>query len=233
MCGAPFDIPLWQALKNASVRRDLAAWTSPRAVGHLTERQYEVFHAPTSSPRDVATILRGVDARYSENLRLKIVLAGFKRQGKTSFVNALLGKEPQTDSEPDRTRGVDIRVRDVIVRRDESGFSLPAVTVTFYDFAGHEEYYCLHDRFLTEDCLCVVTAKLSDFKKDRDRAESRVVSWLSNLAASARRGSYQESKNVCVVLLGTHLDKVRSLAEGWFTSLACGHGSRADGRLLL
>jgi GTPase SAR1 family protein len=144
----------------------------------------------------------------SANLRLRVNMMGFERQGKTSFVRALFGEALPRDC--DRTVGVEIRhMSDVDRGVSSTGAKLPPCEVTLFDFGGHVEYYSLQRSFLVHDCVHVVTVNLADITSSdvvvRERALRGVRWWLEALCARDVGG--------VVALLGTHLDEV-SVVEG-------------------
>jgi hypothetical protein len=170
-----------------------------------------------SSLRDVATLstvvfmMRMAALELSANLRLRVNMMGFERQGKTSFVRALFGEALPRDC--DRTVGVEIRhMSDVDRGVSSTGAKLPPCAVTLFDFGGHVEYYSLQRSFLVHDCVNVVTVNLADVASSdggvRDRALRGVGWWLEALCAGDVGG--------VVALLGTHLDEVRGLSLSLF-----------------
>ncbi len=151
----------------------------------------------------VVHVMRMAALELSPNLRLRVNMMGFERQGKTSFVRALFGEALPRDC--DRTVGVEIRhMSDVDRGVSSTGAKLPACAVTLFDFGGHVEYYSLQRSFLVHDCVHVVTVNLADVASSdagvRDRALRGVGWWLEALCAGDVGG--------VVSLLGTHLDEV-------------------------
>jgi hypothetical protein len=162
-----------------------------------------------SSLRDVATlgtvafVMRMAALELSANLRLRVNMMGFERQGKTSFVRALFGGTLPRDC--DRTVGVEIRnMSDVDRGVSSTGTKLRPCAMTLFDFSGNAEYYSLQRSFLVHDCVHVVTVNLADVASSdasvRERALRGVGWWLEALCARDAGG--------VVALLGTHLDEV-------------------------
>jgi hypothetical protein len=162
-----------------------------------------------SSLRDVAPldtvvfVMRRAALELSANLRLRVNMMGFERQGKTSFVRALFGETLPRDC--DRTVGVEIRhMSDVDRGVSSTGARLPPCAVTLFDFGGHVEYFSLQCSFLVHDCVHVVTVNLAGVASSdagvRCRALRGVRWWLEALCTGAAGG--------VVALLGTHLDEV-------------------------
>jgi hypothetical protein len=109
----------------------------------------------------VVFVMRMVALELSPNLRLRVNMMGFERQGKTSFVRALFGETLPRDC--DRTVGVEIRhMSDVDRGVSSTGAKLPPCAVTLFDFGGHVEYFSLQRSFLVHDCVHVVTVNLAD-----------------------------------------------------------------------
>ncbi len=159
----------------------------------------------------VVHVMRMAALELSPNLRLRVNMMGFERQGKTSFVRALFGEALPRDC--DRTVGVEIRhMSDVDRGVSSTGAKLPPCAVTLFDFGGHVEYYSLQRSFLVHDCVNVVTVNLADVASSdggvRDRALRGVGWWLEALCAGDVGG--------VVALLGTHLDEVRGLSLSLF-----------------
>jgi hypothetical protein len=162
-----------------------------------------------SSLRGVATLstvvfmMRMAALELSPNLRLRVNMMGFERQGKTSFVRALFSEALPRDC--DRTVGVEIRhMSDVDRGVSSTGAKLPPCAVTLFDFGGHVEYYSLQRSFLVHDCVHVVTMNLADVASSDAGVRQRVlrgVGWWLEVLCSRDVGGV-------VALLGTHLDKV-------------------------
>jgi hypothetical protein len=151
----------------------------------------------------VVFVMRMAALELSTNLRLRVNMMGFERQGKTSFVRALFGETMPRDC--DRTVGVEIRhMSDVDRGVSSTGAKLPPCAVTLFDFGGHVEYFSLQRSFLVHDCVHVVTVNLADVASSdagvRQRALHGIGWWLEALCARDVGG--------VVALLGTHLDEV-------------------------
>jgi hypothetical protein len=154
----------------------------------------------------VVHVMRMAALELSANLRLRVNMMGFERQGKTSFVRALFGET--LPRKCDRTVGVEIRhMSDVYRGVSSTGAKLPPCAVTLFDFGGHVEYFSLQRSFLVHDCVHVVTVNLADVASSdasvRDCALHGIGWWLEALCSRDVGG--------VVALLGTHLDEVRGL----------------------
>lgn len=82
----------------------------------------------------------------TQSWKLKVVLVGAVRAGKTSLARGMLHGEPRLCDEDDRTKGVDVHL-DEPCKPDDSG----KLELVFWDFAGHSEYYSTHQLFLSEE----------------------------------------------------------------------------------
>jgi hypothetical protein len=81
------------------------------------------------------------------------------------------------------------------------------VTITCYDFEGHEDGYNLQDHVLYTDAVCVLTVDLSHLGPDMlEHTRRGVVWWLDSISKTADKGT-----PLSVVLLGTFMDKVRGV----------------------
>lgn len=111
-----------------------------------------------------------------ESWKLKVVLVGAVKAGKTSLANGIIKGKPQLCHEDDRTKGVDVHVGEpckiVATRKLE---------FVFWDFAGHPEYYSTHQLFLSKGALHLLVVDLKRFG-DEPLARGELVDvWLDAL----------------------------------------------------
>ncbi len=92
---------------------------------------------------------------------------------------------------------------------------LPPVTITCYDFEGHEDGYNLQDHVLYTDAVCVLTVDLSHLLVNLEDTRRGVVWWLDSMSKTADKGT-----PLSVVLLGTFMDKVGGVRV-WECACAC------------
>ena len=137
---------------------------------------------------------------------MKLMVLGYANRGKTTLVAHLLGKEYRDES----TIGVDVSewwYRPSIGRR--------AFHFSIWDFAGQEEYYATHQCFLSQHSLYLLLFNL----KHGDKGVEELRPWLNNIALRAPRS--------CVIIIGTHLDKVPDEERGEIDALLHHVGSLA------
>ena len=130
--------------------------------------------------------------------RMKLMLVGCANRGKTTLVARLQGKEYGDES----TVGVDVSewwYRPSIGKR--------AFHFSIWDFGGQEEYYATHQCFLSQRSLYLLLFNLLH----GDKGVEELRPWLNNLALRAPRS--------CVIIIGTHLDKVEDDKRGEIDAL--------------
>ena len=89
-------------------------------------------------------------------LRLKVMLVGCGRAGKTSFSRALLTQKSNLVEFDDRTIGIDTQVFGAQQRGKKMELCL-------WDFAGQPEYYQTHSFFLTPRSLFVLFVDIAAY----------------------------------------------------------------------
>lgn len=77
-----------------------------------------------------------------ESWKLKVVLVGAVKAGKTSLTKGMINGKPQLCHEDDRTKGVDVHIGEPC--KPDAAQKLEII---FWDFAGHSEYYSTHQVF--------------------------------------------------------------------------------------
>ena len=93
--------------------------------------------------------------------KLKVVLVGAVRAGKTSLVNGMIHGKPHLCHKDDRTKGVDVHVSEPC-KLDVARM----LELVFWDFAGHSEYYSTHQAFLSKGALHLLVVDLKRFADD-------------------------------------------------------------------
>ncbi|CAN0222022.1 unnamed protein product, partial [Ectocarpus fasciculatus] len=106
--------------------------------------------------------------------RVKVVLVGAVRAGKTTLTRGLVDGEIGEES-PHRTRGVDVHIQPWV-----PDFT-PRLEVAIWDFAGHDDYYSTHQLFLTEGALHLLVVDLHKFDRDPLSRVDAVYIWLDSL----------------------------------------------------
>ena len=116
------------------------------------------------------------------------MLVGCANRGKTTLVARLQGKDCGNES----TVGVDVsewQYRPALGRK--------IFNFSIWDFGGQEEYYATHQCFLSQRSLYLLLFNL----KEGERGVQELRPWLNNIALRAPKS--------CIIIVGTHLDKVK------------------------
>lgn len=108
--------------------------------------------------------------------RLKVVMVGAARAGKTSLVRSLREGVPRLTAEWDRTIGVDIG-------RPWNLGATEKLELIFWDFGGHTDYHPTHRLFYTRWALYLLVINLHKFHSDVGCRVDMVDSWLDALLA--------------------------------------------------
>jgi len=138
-----------------------------------------------------------------KNDRVKIILVGNGRVGKTSMYRRL-NDLPRQANEP-YTHGIQLGELDKRKLPDVIGNSLQA---NVWDFGGQEIFYATHQFFLTEDALYILAWTLEEnvqtYRKDEvlpddDKFQTREY-WLENI-------QHHGGKDCPILMVQTHADK--------------------------
>lgn len=109
--------------------------------------------------------------------RLKVVMVGAARAGKTNLVRSLREGAPRLTADWDRTIGVDIG------RPWNLGAIEEKLELVFWDFGGHTDYHPTHRLFYTKWALYLLVIDLHKFQSDVGCRVDMVDSWLDALLA--------------------------------------------------
>ena len=134
--------------------------------------------------------IRWLFSPYVKRKRLhhmKLMLVGCANRGKTTLVEHLLGKEFKNKP----TAGLDISEWWY-----QPSVNRKAFHFTIWDFRGQEEYYIIHQCFLSHRTLYLLLFNL----KHGDKGVEQLRPWLNCLALRVPRS--------LVIIIGTHLDEV-------------------------
>ena len=130
--------------------------------------------------------LRSIRGYY----RMKLMLVGKQKRGKTTLVARLQGKNVK-ESDDQSTVGIDV---------SEWRYSPRAIgkpfTFNIWDFGGQEEYYATHQCFLTERSLYLLVWNITH----GEEGVKELKPWLDNIALRAPHSR--------VIIVATHYDKV-------------------------
>lgn len=131
---------------------------------------------------------------FVESWMLKVVLVGAVCAGKSSVVESLMARKPQSVER--RTRGVDVHV-DEPFKPDVS----KPVELVFWDFAGHHDYHSTHSLFLSRDALFLLVVDLARFEEDPSCRSDSIYIWLDTLLC--------RTPGAVVQIVATHTDDER------------------------
>lgn len=168
---------------------------------------------------DIIGYLKSVFEDARKYARMKLMVVGIQRIGKTSLLEMLRNESggpknqrKQVDHWAKRmghknintktTRGNNISTVGVDIgdwicdKRRSSGHSHGAVVFRTWDFGGQKEYYATHQYFLSKRSLYLVLWRIIDGKKGL----AEVLQWLGNIQARA--------PNSPCIIVGTHYDEV-------------------------
>lgn len=168
---------------------------------------------------DIIGYLKSVFEDARKYARMKLMVVGIQRIGKTSLLEMLRNESggpknqrKQVDHWAKRmghknintktTRGNNISTVGVDIgdwicdKRRSSGHSNGPVMFRTWDFGGQKEYYATHQYFLSKRSLYLVLWRIIDGKKGL----AEVLQWLGNIQARA--------PNSPCIIVGTHYDEV-------------------------
>ena len=214
------------------------AWWTASPDHHLRgvpDSDCDVLFHPESPLSVRLPILRAVAVFNSTNLSIRLMVMGMSGAGKTSFLQRLFGEGVVAAAgEAGRTQGLSIRQLTL-----ERGGGLPSVSAIFTDFAGQQQYYTTTSAFLAADCVIVLTQDLYRLSRQPAAVLAEVEAFLECIWDSA------SGPSCCIVLLGTHMDKVaadgvgrllrqlRRRFKSWTADAGAGAGTSPSSRALL
>ncbi|TMW69734.1 hypothetical protein Poli38472_001890 [Pythium oligandrum] len=195
--GALHDGPLEKFPLFGDEHRALAAiisiclrhWTQEqqRKKPSLTALPLEVFKRGSKA---VETYLTEIAASDEKDLvwRRKVCVVGSSKAGKTSLVKSIDSMTPTMEKDDDRTIGVDLfRLEFKEDVKSGSTTHQRSHTVTFWDFAGQDEYHVAHTLFFSRRTLYLLCVDVEEFDEvvrkshaceDEDEAESLVLAFV-------------------------------------------------------
>ncbi|TMW59270.1 hypothetical protein Poli38472_004339 [Pythium oligandrum] len=212
--------------------RDLAAIIS-MCVRHWTEEQRRKKRSLTAVPfevfkrgsKAVETYLAEFDASDEKDLvwRRKVCVVGSSKAGKTSLVKSITSMAPRLEEEDDRTIGVDLFRLDFT----DDVKSNPTIerkfhAVTFWDFAGQDEYHVAHTLFFSRRTLYLLCVDVGAFDEvvreaetceDEDEAESLVLAFVQEYVWRWFRMIFARQPDAEFVLIATKTDALGSNVE--------------------
>lgn len=146
---------------------------------------------PRNVQRDARDCIRYLNSKLrsaKKFYRMKLMLVGKQNRGKTTLVARLQGLDLQVNQS---TVGVDVTEWSY-----GGGFGRRRFQFSIWDFGGQEEYYATHQCFLSERSMYLLLWDITH----GEAGVNELKPWLDNITLRAPRS--------CVIIVGTHLDKV-------------------------
>ncbi|XP_077991302.1 malignant fibrous histiocytoma-amplified sequence 1 homolog [Glandiceps talaboti] len=146
-------------------------------------------------PYEVVNLGIGAIKKYEEEIertagvrepRLKMVVLGEAKAGKTSLISTMLSNKSRLTGEEDRTHCIDVL----------KWFTEKGLRFEIYDFGGHQAYSVTHQFFLTPHSLNVLVFDLH--KYTGDLFDTMIGYWLNVLQSRV--------PGAIVCLVGSHVD---------------------------
>ncbi|KAL5487196.1 hypothetical protein EMCRGX_G019771 [Ephydatia muelleri] len=161
-----------------------------KSLTRLNLEGLRIRNVPRQAQKDAQHCVRSISIRQPGNHRpfpqMRVCVLGKPKRGKSSLVAHLLGREP-SQTQPSSLEVCDLEVK---------SFGKRPVQFTVWDFSGSETLHGMHQCYLSKRTMCLV---LFNLKHGREGVEE-VKYWLDSIA--------RRSTEVCVVVVGTHLDLV-------------------------
>lgn len=177
---------LWRLGVRASVQH----WDSQRQEDE-SPLSVIPMEAVIRGDEAVKTYLANMKISRADQLisRRKVCVVGPSQWGKTSLVKSLTLSEPSLVHIDDRTIGIDLFAHSFTT--EDSNRKTQRHEITFWDFAGHDEYQVAHALFFSKRTLYLLCVDLEQYATMWNAIEN---------AASAR-----EAEHAMVRFLRTHI----------------------------
>ncbi|TMW69653.1 hypothetical protein Poli38472_001809 [Pythium oligandrum] len=210
-------------------------WTGEQQRGKkiLTRVPPEVFKRGAKA---VQTYLSEISASSESELvlRRKVCVIGSSKTGKSSLIRSILTMTPTLVDVEDRTIGVDLFHLDFTEPGEKDG---PGKNhqITFWDFAGQDEYQVAHTLFFSRRTLyllCIdveVFAQVVDKSRecdDKDEAEAMIDTFVKDRVWRWFRLVFMRQPDAEFVMVATKVDvsndsphRVKELEDTLFTIL--------------
>lgn len=137
-------------------------WASLRQAYPDADLHDVSLDAIRQGPEEVDKVMKVEEARLHDKhtsnklyARSRICVIGSSIAGKTSFIKSVKSCTPTLEPEADRTIGIDIHLEEFIFQHQVDGKDMTH-KVTFWDFAGQNEYQVAHGLFFTERTIYVL-----------------------------------------------------------------------------
>ncbi|TMW69722.1 hypothetical protein Poli38472_001878 [Pythium oligandrum] len=170
----------------------------------------------------VETYLAEFDASDKNDLiwRRKVCVVGSSKSGKTSLIRSITSMAPTLEKEDDRTIGVDLFRLDFT--EDVNTIEQRSHAVTFWDFAGQDEYHVAHTLSYSRRTLYLLCVDVEEFDQvvrqahaceDYDEAESLVSHFVQDRVWCWFRSIFARQPDAEFALIATKTDALGSDAN--------------------
>lgn len=163
-----------------------------RFLARLNLEGLRIRNVPRQALKDAQHCIQSIPSRRQQGgdsrpyPHMRVCVLGKPKRGKSSLVAHLAGRELG------QTPTLSLEVCDLEVK----SFGKRPVQFTMWDFSGTETLHGMHQCYLSKRTMCLV---LFNLKHGREGVEE-VKYWLDSII--------RRSLEVCVVVVGTHLDLV-------------------------
>lgn len=168
-----------------------------------------------SSWKAVRNYLREFEEETIINDKVKIIIVGNGRVGKTSLMKVIQDKHSFNPKEP-FTHGVQLGV---LHKKDLPEVKTERLRANIWDFGGQEIFYATHQFFLTEDALYILVWTAEENVKEYREADERDRPkdekwrekdyWLENIVLHGKQSP--------ILMVQSHTDKQKtSIDTAWY-----------------
>ena len=199
---------------NLSFNPDIQ--TLPAEMGRLTnltslqlEGLKNLNYPPKSVQGDARNCIRYLNNKLRDSkrwYRMKLMVLGFANRGKKTLVTRLLGRDCGGKT------AVGLEMSDWL---HKPSLVKKPFYFTIWDFGGQEEYYAIHQCFLSRCSLYLLVFNL----KHGIEGVQELKPWLNSISLRAPHSM--------VIIIGTHLDKLGDGEGDQVTQLLCKVGELA------
>ncbi|TMW69735.1 hypothetical protein Poli38472_001891 [Pythium oligandrum] len=181
----------------------------------LTAVPFEVFQRGSKT---VETYLTEIAASDEKDLvwRRKVCVVGSSKAGKTSMIKSIASMTPTLEKDDDRTIGVDLfRLEFKEDVKSGSTVEQRSHAVTFWDFAGQDEYHVAHTLFFSRRTLYLLCVDVEEFDEvvrkshaceDEGEGESLVLAFVQEHVWRWIRLIFARQPDAEFVLIATKTD---------------------------
>nr|XP_047144215.1 leucine-rich repeat serine/threonine-protein kinase 2 isoform X2 [Hydra vulgaris] len=186
-------------LETLDISQNVDINTLPQSIGNLSKLTQldliglEIKNLPPQykTTKDILNYLKGKLRHSKPYYKMKLMIIGFPRQGKTTLLKRL--KDDTNYNMDQATHGIDIE--EITIKKS---LSRKEFIFRVWDFAGQEEYFATHQCFLSSSSLYIL---VWDVSKKNEYAQL-LQPWFENLVARV--------KFFYIIVVGTKLDLLES-----------------------